>query len=581
MGRKVNHRSVQSTNDSCVISKCSMASRGYTIDEFVQLFVSKNARRSPLINRGYYVRSKCLSTLLDEFCHIFRHQPCQVLSFGAGFDTTFFRLKSAGILPKQCRYFEVDLPLVISKKLKVISNSVTLTALAGAPEEAGCYRSYCLLTQDICDPIALDGALLNAGLNFSLPTLLLAECVLSYLSVKDSNRLIEWTARKFKDAAFAVYEQICPNDAFGIFMLKHFAAMGSPLKSLREYPDTESLRRRYVSLGYDACECVTMTNFFEQLDSQEQARIRALEPFDEFEEWHQKCAHYVLTFSTKGSAFNTFQQVFGLEPTYQRSCARHLTWRLHEAHPSLRRFGHASVMTPAGKVLTAGGFAESKGKHSRVFAPVLTDLTIFESTPIAVGLEGRQHFAMVRLGDGSILINGGRTSPLQACPSDLILCRVDSDCSFVKSTSYKSEAPHPRWRHSLCVLHPPEKGEKVILFGGRTADVGALDDCHVLDIPSMKWDQVLGGSCVPTPRHSHAVVAKGQAQMVLTCGLSAQERPLNDVHSFNIETLAWSELQVSGVLPRYSWGFSSQLLHSLAKERMAHNSAPSFRHRRK
>lgn len=53
------------------------------------------ARRSPLINRGYYVRHKCLLDLLENFrerCST-KGTGCQVLVLGAGYDTRYFQLK--------------------------------------------------------------------------------------------------------------------------------------------------------------------------------------------------------------------------------------------------------------------------------------------------------------------------------------------------------------------------------------------------------------------------------------------------------------------------------------------------------
>lgn len=42
---------VQGTNDSSVLSKASAAAQGYFRDAFIQHFVCRAVRRSPLINR--------------------------------------------------------------------------------------------------------------------------------------------------------------------------------------------------------------------------------------------------------------------------------------------------------------------------------------------------------------------------------------------------------------------------------------------------------------------------------------------------------------------------------------------------
>ena len=55
--------------------------------------------------RGYYVRAKALSTVVTSFVQQ-NNSGCQVVSLGAGFDTTYFRLHTEGQL-SSCKYFEV------------------------------------------------------------------------------------------------------------------------------------------------------------------------------------------------------------------------------------------------------------------------------------------------------------------------------------------------------------------------------------------------------------------------------------------------------------------------------------------
>lgn len=55
-------------------------------------------------------------------------------------------------------------------------------------------------------------------------------------------------AKKFKNSAFINYEQIHPNDGFGIVMLRHFDKLQSPLFSVEQYPDCASHLKRYKKL---------------------------------------------------------------------------------------------------------------------------------------------------------------------------------------------------------------------------------------------------------------------------------------------------------------------------------------------
>ena len=70
---------VQGTNDSSIVSKCSMAAQGYFKDDFLKLFVSSaKSRRAPLINRGYYIRAMIIDDVLKSFLAQFKDADKQV-----------------------------------------------------------------------------------------------------------------------------------------------------------------------------------------------------------------------------------------------------------------------------------------------------------------------------------------------------------------------------------------------------------------------------------------------------------------------------------------------------------------------
>jgi O-methyltransferase involved in polyketide biosynthesis len=64
-------------------------------DDCLCAFVRKPSRRSPLINRGYYARVAAVQTLVSQFLDHVKGNKAQIVSLGAGFDTTYFRMKNA------------------------------------------------------------------------------------------------------------------------------------------------------------------------------------------------------------------------------------------------------------------------------------------------------------------------------------------------------------------------------------------------------------------------------------------------------------------------------------------------------
>nr|CAB3466923.1 unnamed protein product [Digitaria exilis] len=101
---------VQATNDDAAASKLSCVNKGYMKDDYVRFFVRRATRRAPIINRGYYARWSVLRKLMRQFLNAGKdsndEKPKQILSLGAGFDTTFFQLQDEGIAPHL--YVELD-----------------------------------------------------------------------------------------------------------------------------------------------------------------------------------------------------------------------------------------------------------------------------------------------------------------------------------------------------------------------------------------------------------------------------------------------------------------------------------------
>nr|CAD7206663.1 unnamed protein product [Timema douglasi] len=221
-----------------------MVQAGYFNDEFIHHFVSKCSRRSPLINIGYYVRATIIDFTLHTFLTDVSTQPSQIVSCGAGFDTNYFRLKSAAKLHPTVVYYEVDFPEVVARKSRIIGDTAVLSQAVGVPDELKT-RQYRLLACDLRQLDNLESVLRLAGVNFSLPTLFLSECAVTYMDEPSSSALVRWVSAKFDRAVFAMYEQVYPEDGFGIVMAKHFVSINTPLLSLATFPDLDSQEERY------------------------------------------------------------------------------------------------------------------------------------------------------------------------------------------------------------------------------------------------------------------------------------------------------------------------------------------------
>ncbi|KAF1789984.1 S-adenosyl-L-methionine-dependent methyltransferase [Phytophthora cactorum] len=131
-----------------------------------------------------------------------------------------------------------------------------------------------------------------AGIDRSVPTLFVSECVLIYMEAKFSAQLVAWAASYFDDVSFALYEQILPGDAFGKVMMANIKARGCDLLSIHI--------TRFTEHNYEVAQCWDMNKiYYHYLNPAERAKNEKLEIFDELEEFHLLQAHYCVVVASK------------------------------------------------------------------------------------------------------------------------------------------------------------------------------------------------------------------------------------------------------------------------------------------
>eukprot|EP00112_Aurelia_sp_Birch-Aquarium-sp1_P016678 Seg3801.4 transcript_id=Seg3801.4/GoldUCD/mRNA.D3Y31 product="tRNA wybutosine-synthesizing protein 4" protein_id=Seg3801.4/GoldUCD/D3Y31 len=378
---KGNDLTVQGTNDSSIVSKCSMASLGYFKDNFLQHFVKKKARRAPLINRGYYVRAAAMDFAVKIFIKNNQHVDKQIISLGAGFDSCYFRLRDQGILCNT-RFLEIDFPELVRRKTKLIQANETLSNLIGDIkhfENEISTKNYSLIGCDLTNLKQLEDRIQSLHFSKEIPTLLMSEVVLTYVDKESCSKLIQWTASMFANSVFLLYEQIQPNDAFGLVMQKHFNKLQTPLKCIDSYPTKRSQIERFISMGWSDADAMDMNEFYYNVISEEERnRIDCIEPFDEFEEWHLKCMHYNLAVAFNGECCQLRNEIFpGIQKDREvmGNVTAALPWKCtSEESEAFQRFGHQLARVDRDLVVLSGGFGCSDNRHSRLKDAVVINI---------------------------------------------------------------------------------------------------------------------------------------------------------------------------------------------------------------
>ncbi|CAJ1366932.1 unnamed protein product [Effrenium voratum] len=537
---------VQATNDSSIVSKASAAALGYFEDAFVGLVAARGPkgrliRRSPLVNRCYYVRHLGVLQMQEVFLQscVKPGEAYNVVALGAGFDTGALRRP----WPEELRYFEVDFPAVLARKEALLRRNQ-------APKPA--WLRSC--GADLRQTSEVEASLKEAGANFSNPTLLIAEVVLAYMERHEGDALISWVAKSFPNCLFGMYEQQGPHDPFGRFMRRHFAQRQCPLRSLLENPDLESQRQRFRA--FQRVDAADMMSVLAAESGHELGRARSLEPFDEYEELHLKCVHYFCLAAMSGSCAKAhWVWKDDPKPALAGSLPVHVI-----PHVGISRFGLAACYVD-GHLVVCGGHgtqdvtvSDTHGRQASVMVRKL-DLTDQTSSDFkAVGEHSAAMYCTATAVGSRVFLFGGRLGP-QRPSAGLSVCEVGMSFQQVPQSC---PWPPPRWRHSATQLVLGTT-TGIFVLGGTGATVISLDHAWFLNTDTLTWQclQIESPGGTPAARHSHAA-ALGPDGVLVCGGLDACETMLADAWTLQVVSdaagsfkLSWHQSPSPLPQPRY------------------------------
>lgn len=332
---------VIATNDDAFETKIAAMERGYFSDPFLSAMKQMRPshlsaenhlyRRQPVINRGTYARVLIKSRLLSSFIRQAASNKTQVISLGAGFDTFPFSLFStspARHLP--LRYVELDLSPVVKEKIHIgqhfltqgtLFSSVqvkndnlhaTLSKFASSTTSTSqsSHPNYSLCACDLRDLSSLTQVFVQAGIDPTAPTVIIAEIALVYMEPRNSDAVINHLSKWFTGLrSFINIEHVAKGDQFGHQMDLNIAARGCPLLGMRQYPDMDAQRKRFIQLGWPHCSVNTMLHWFHALVSRDEViKLQRIEFLDELEEWNMLMEHYCVVTASAGEQSRTMTE---------------------------------------------------------------------------------------------------------------------------------------------------------------------------------------------------------------------------------------------------------------------------------
>lgn len=231
--------------------------------------------------------------------------------------------------PSDLVYHEIDFAVNTATKIRAIRSTPLLQRALGIDpssddvtvSEAGDALhspSYHLHPVDLRS-LSADGSSSERlpGVERGLPTLLISECCLVYLSPSEATQVVSFfTERLFgpgsanlgtgedaqKDTqattplGLVLYEPIRPDDPFGRTMVSNLAARGIQLQTLNKYASLEAQRARLREQGFVSGQAAADIDFIWErwVDEDEKERVAGVEMLDEVEEWQLLARHYCI-----------------------------------------------------------------------------------------------------------------------------------------------------------------------------------------------------------------------------------------------------------------------------------------------
>ena len=261
---------------------------------------------------------------MDTFLSSIKEQK-QIISLGAGSDTRYFRLKRE---KKHTNFFYHELDFEENNKTKI-----------NRLQTAQCVQKV----KDLCD-VDLKAFKTTNGemwspeysihaidlrkppekpewLETTIPTLLVSECCLIYLSPDKADGLLTYFSGLFTSAplSIVIYEPFRPYDPFGRTMIKNLTTRGIVLQTIEKYSDLDQQQHRLDDHGFSARVADTSFIWQKWIAQEEKDRVDKLEWLDEVEEFELLARHYCVSWAWRHFAETTGWQNLLAQSTFSEA----------------------------------------------------------------------------------------------------------------------------------------------------------------------------------------------------------------------------------------------------------------------
>lgn len=138
-------------------------------------------------------------------------------------------------------------------------------------------------------------------LRMDLPTVIVSECCLCYMSAEESDAVLKWFSDRISSLGIILYEPSKPNDAFGQMMSENLASRGLSMPSIKVYDSLDAQCTRLRKAGFDMSqEGASIEWLWENwVERGEHVRLDRILMVDEEEEWKLLAGHYLVLWAAR------------------------------------------------------------------------------------------------------------------------------------------------------------------------------------------------------------------------------------------------------------------------------------------
>ena len=289
--------------ESVINSNYILSNKNHSLRKEEEIFQKKSSQ-IPLINRIYRNRILGMNKLKDNSILTFQQLNCsqiQYLIIGCGYDNSSISINEEKEKEEEEEERNIDYKVYLIDFVQVINERKELNLKND--------KNKILIGCDLCNLIELFQLLEENQFQYNIPTIIISECVLSYIPQSNVRSLLSKISSKIMFSILIIYDPILSLPLVGQQLLQTFRSRNVPLHSAMN--STVDMIRFLRDCSFKHINSLNIQQFLHcvSLPTLLTTDLNTLEPFDEFAELIAFNQLYAFTYCTNHQEiFRKFNQ---------------------------------------------------------------------------------------------------------------------------------------------------------------------------------------------------------------------------------------------------------------------------------